>query len=229
MDQFAPVPENELEDPVCPCCLVAYGEPGPEGEKPERPLKTLCNHIFGENCLDTWLPNNSCPLCRRKLYDGVEISDHMVPVGDGTARRTRIFHPLPRNNPAARQIAPEPVEIVLDDELEQYGDELFNSVQAAGLDDPIHFEFVDVPTVESRRWWRLYQDLGAEGHFSPGAEFVETLTWIHERALFRELQRRGAFNYPDMREALNFQRDIRIYRMLRLEGACWDHRTQAGY
>ena len=55
-----------LEDHVCHCCYAQYGQ----GDQAEWPVKTPCNHIFGYCCLKEWLPKNSCPVCRRKLFDG---------------------------------------------------------------------------------------------------------------------------------------------------------------
>ena len=245
MDRFVPVPEHTLEDPICPCCYVEYGKPGSEGEKAERPLKILCGHVFGDICLDKWLPNNSCPMCRRKLFDGISIHDHMSDI-DSDVRRMRVIAPLPRTDPTVRQITPESGAIAL-----------------ARGDDSI-FVGPGIPRFETHRWWRLYQQLGAEVRSLPPTEQaaldlgetsawrpgrnlyqemleaqVETedrsvprteqaglnaggfLTWEQDRVLFRELQQRGAFDYPGMREQFEFMPDERIYQRMQVQGACW--------
>ncbi len=68
MTRFPSVAEAEVQDPTCSCCYVAYGRPPAEGEEAEHPVKTPCNHVFGNQCLRTWLPNNSCPTCRSQLF-----------------------------------------------------------------------------------------------------------------------------------------------------------------
>ena len=72
MDMFpnAVLDLHALEEHICPCCYVEYGKVSKEGDEAERPLKTLCNHIFGHKCLEQWLPNNTCPTCRRRLFHG---------------------------------------------------------------------------------------------------------------------------------------------------------------
>ena len=57
------------EDRTCPCCHSKYMEIR-DGELPlvELPVKTACGHILGEDCLKKLLPNNTCPMCRSKLF-----------------------------------------------------------------------------------------------------------------------------------------------------------------
>ena len=63
----------------CPICLRAYNGATmkPLNNQPiayrEKPLKLPCGHIFGSNCIFTWLSpllgrNKSCPLCRKVLF-----------------------------------------------------------------------------------------------------------------------------------------------------------------
>ena len=75
-------PENR----VCPICQEPYGMDGPQGGPQnhpqgsvsisgsvvEYPVKLPC-HVFGSECLKTWLTpskNESCPLCRRNISEG---------------------------------------------------------------------------------------------------------------------------------------------------------------
>lgn len=60
----------------CPICMEAY-EAKPvythggdlSDELSHRAVQTPCGHIYGENCLTTWLTDQpSCPTCRRALY-----------------------------------------------------------------------------------------------------------------------------------------------------------------
>lgn len=53
---------------VCNICYVAFGESSPDGVT-ETPVKIpACSHVFGGNCLKTWLEESPCcPYCRHQL------------------------------------------------------------------------------------------------------------------------------------------------------------------
>lgn len=59
-----------VEDQTCPCCR----EPFPQAPINQRsdtadfPIVTTCGHVLGKQCLQAWLPNNSCPICRAPLF-----------------------------------------------------------------------------------------------------------------------------------------------------------------
>lgn len=57
------------DDHLCPCCHIKYGDPtSDEVDSSEQPVKTGCGHVFGEQCLASWMVNNSCPVCRAPLF-----------------------------------------------------------------------------------------------------------------------------------------------------------------
>lgn len=63
--------ELSKEGNSCPCCQSKYGGIRIGCDVAiEFPIRTACGHLFGEDCLTKWLPNNnSCPLCRAPLLD----------------------------------------------------------------------------------------------------------------------------------------------------------------
>lgn len=58
-------------DMLCTIC----SEPFLRGDNPEIPVRLHCGHIFGMNCILKWLSpvsrngNNSCPNCRKPIFD----------------------------------------------------------------------------------------------------------------------------------------------------------------
>ena len=60
--------EISSDDRCCAICLAPYANV----ERPEKPLRLPCNHVFGEACLWNWMSqigsatNTDCPLCRIK-------------------------------------------------------------------------------------------------------------------------------------------------------------------
>ena len=77
------------DDRNCSICLTAY-------VNGEQPLRLPCSHVFGRDCLRTWLEeHNSCPLCRRELFP---------PLTDNSAREdpqsdSPAPSPINRTNP----------------------------------------------------------------------------------------------------------------------------------
>ncbi|CAF9931635.1 MAG: E3 ubiquitin-protein ligase hrd1 [Alectoria fallacina] len=50
----------------CNICMDPYGST----ENPENPVRLPCGHVIGRSCIARWLTtNNSCPLCRRVLFE----------------------------------------------------------------------------------------------------------------------------------------------------------------
>lgn len=55
-------------------CIIC-SEPFLRGDNPEVPVRLHCSHIFGMNCILKWLSpvsrngNNSCPICRKPIFD----------------------------------------------------------------------------------------------------------------------------------------------------------------
>lgn len=58
-------------DVLCTIC----SEPFLRGDNPEIPVRLHCGHVFGMNCILKWLSpvsrngNNSCPNCRKPIFD----------------------------------------------------------------------------------------------------------------------------------------------------------------
>ncbi|KAG4421628.1 hypothetical protein IFR04_005247 [Cadophora malorum] len=60
---------------ICVICHESLGVTKPDGLR-QSVVKTSCNHLFGEQCLSSWIEDNAtCPLCRHPLLtlrDGVD-------------------------------------------------------------------------------------------------------------------------------------------------------------
>jgi hypothetical protein len=62
-------------DEICCICLEPYAR----GHRAVRVHFRACEHIFGRECLDSWLDSGSamshcCPICRKKWYTKVFVS-----------------------------------------------------------------------------------------------------------------------------------------------------------
>lgn len=87
--------------------------------------------------------------------------------------------------------------------------------------------------LRTRREWKLYQELSHQDNdirLPPtrwfGDDLGGALDWRQDRALFHELQRRGAFDYPGMRQHYvngdgTLKPDAVVFHELRDAGACW--------
>lgn len=64
---------NTIEEPQqCYICQYLIGEARDE-DGTEIIVRTVCGHIFGNICLNTWLEKaNTCPLCRHQVVFGLE-------------------------------------------------------------------------------------------------------------------------------------------------------------
>ncbi len=66
-----PVASSLGNDMTCTICTEVFLH----GENPEVPVRLDCGHVFGMNCILKWLSpvsrngNNSCPNCRRPIFD----------------------------------------------------------------------------------------------------------------------------------------------------------------
>ena len=68
-------------DMLCTIC----SEPFLRGDNPEIPVRLHCSHIFGMNCILKWLSpvsrngKNSCPNCRKPIFDDWDKMDFPAP------------------------------------------------------------------------------------------------------------------------------------------------------
>uniref|UniRef100_A0A1Q3FH72 Putative ring finger n=1 Tax=Culex tarsalis TaxID=7177 RepID=A0A1Q3FH72_CULTA len=51
------------DDVVCSICM----EKVEENEADNRPIKLRCGHLFHDNCIAPWVPNQKCPNCRKQM------------------------------------------------------------------------------------------------------------------------------------------------------------------
>ena len=66
----------EPEDQDCSICLKKYGIN--DFWDKDTAAKLPCGHIIGAECIKTWLKTSeSCPLCRRKVYDRPVVQPHL--------------------------------------------------------------------------------------------------------------------------------------------------------
>ena len=49
-----------IDKGVCSICLEQF-------IVNDKVNKLTCSHIFHKNCLDNWIQNNNCPLCRKNI------------------------------------------------------------------------------------------------------------------------------------------------------------------
>ncbi len=109
-------------------------------------------------------------------------------------------------------------------------------MRLASADEPFNpddrlFLVEEVLRSITRRETMLYYHLATHGMTLPeprmdGAALFGIIDWRQQRALFREIQFRGAFTYPGMRQYYvddNGQvlRDVLIFQELREVGAVW--------
>lgn len=71
--KFPSVASDDLpaEDRTCPCCRESYipSQGCDYTDTMDIPVRTRCGHTVGSACLKLWLPNNTCPMCRRQLFE----------------------------------------------------------------------------------------------------------------------------------------------------------------
>lgn len=93
------LPDNNRD---CPICMEEYVT----SEHYEPPVRLPCDHVFGKDCLRSWLQssvlnrnNNTCPICRSVLYNRDILADQIRDLGgtidhipEDTRSRQRIDH-----------------------------------------------------------------------------------------------------------------------------------------
>ncbi|EDS30616.1 hypothetical protein CpipJ_CPIJ008259 [Culex quinquefasciatus] len=52
------------DDVVCSICMEKIEE---EAGADSRPIKLRCGHLFHDNCIAPWVPNQKCPNCREQM------------------------------------------------------------------------------------------------------------------------------------------------------------------
>lgn len=65
---FPPILLNYLaaEAQTCTCCQEPFEN---TQNYEDQPCVKICGHVIGKQCLRTWLPHNSCPICRNPLLN----------------------------------------------------------------------------------------------------------------------------------------------------------------
>ncbi len=189
---------DDEADHQCVVCRLPYQE---------DPVVTECRHHFERGCLQRWLSEdganqNSCPVCRRELFQQVRPQRprrlRMISGEDGVG--TLPFEPLVVPGFTGRLSTAD------------MRDRINDNRRSGALHDH-----------------RLYQALARDGAYLPPLPPGGVMLNMREdRAMFLELQRRGAFALPGMdaqfREgspenpALT---DADIYNLLRNAGADW--------
>ena len=189
---------DDETDHQCVLCRLPYQE---------DPVVTECGHRFERGCLLRWLSEdeanqNSCPVCRRELFPQVSAQSlrrpRMILGEDGVG--TIPFEPLVAPGLSGRL------------SIADMRDRINDNRRSGALNDH-----------------RLYQDLARDGAYllplRPGGVVLDMR---EDRAMFLELQRRGAFALPGMdaqfREASPENpalTDADIYDLLRNAGADW--------
>jgi hypothetical protein len=89
MPKLKPNPTELLADEVCSVCLL-------EMEKEEWIRKTVCGHIFHQECLDVWCRANlNCPICRKsfelaRLKDESLLSESSLEIDESGIRKSLV-------------------------------------------------------------------------------------------------------------------------------------------
>ena len=216
------------EDRTCPCCHCQYmaireGEDVPF----ELPIKTKCGHILGYDCMRKWLPNNTCPMCRKPLFvvpgllesqgEGEQVSDTTeYPEEEEEEEEEEV------SVTAEEQAMPPPFNTSVEAHT---ANALFQSW-------PRNREWLvsEIRRVGAFREARLYSDLVAQGAQLPGPrtfgpDLHGLLDWRQDRSLCHEISRRGGFEYRGMGYdvwSTNWRVVEEKYEDLRNQGLCWD-------
>lgn len=66
LDKFNIIPYDYPNDnEIKYTCSICH-----ENNKDQEIVKLIyCSHLFHKECIDGWIGNNSCPLCREKIID----------------------------------------------------------------------------------------------------------------------------------------------------------------
>lgn len=187
----------------------------------EHPILTPCGHLFGHACLATWLPHNTCPLCRKPLLHGSPNANGQLLIQQPDAQ-------LLRDLEAAFEFA-ETIALASADQTPGLTGAWVTTTTTEPVWDEASIR-ADIeeraPTLgmrysnrgwldEERRRGRrrgemvLYEQLRAEGVELPALETSDPVTaaqgldpW-QGRALFEYLREQRAFRYPRLQRYFN--------------------------
>lgn len=227
------VPTHELlkEDQDCVICLTTYGHRMSEGTI-EHAVRLACGHVAGSLCLKAWLKrSNQCPFCRKELFP----QPHQ-----------------PDDDSEFREVTIDTAELELRSQFDQHRERTSDEVdelEAKALLSPANRVSRGIAGGENIQLWRgpslrrradlhsreLYDQVRAHqirnGAHPPYTlpilepwEVNSTLGWKSDLALFKYLQKVGAFRLPGMdleRSALPNPSDESLYNQLRNQGVRW--------
>jgi hypothetical protein len=233
---FSRVPLESLNhDAECPCCFDKYGEHAADGlNAPELPVRTNCDHIFGERCLEVWFSTtNSCPLCRTKLVN--DTTYDIICAGReseaSVGQDSESLYSFSRVASTNRSPWDWPGRGSLSSVLYQpdhhffFFEDIQSQYQTANLEERFFLD-VELQSIRACREFSLYQTLRndresllPEARLRPSS-LSRTLDWRQCQALFRTIQMLGGFAYSGMRGYYRLL-DLDMYQQLCREGACW--------
>lgn len=239
LDQLAKVPEDELsKDSLCMICHRDYGT-----DSADVAVRLPCNHHVGLECISTWLSpdkrdcKNSCPMCRRVFFDVINEED------EEEYRREvlrRVGQPPQEGH--AQGDNPRWYGYFLEAAAEQYQESLTRARaflvrntrgrDAVEREERFRLSYPTLEDMESHianqatafrtlavREVMLYFELGRDGFLPPLVGHIRPLNAEQLEALFRELQRRGAFE-PDLHPFEHYEEltDDQMWLLHREEG-----------
>ena len=239
LDQQLAIPTEDLavDQRKCYICHGRIGKKDPETGQVECAIRlSACGHIFGSNCLETWVSqphgesnSNTCPICRAVLFE----REREVSVPD-------IIGLLDREAERVRNLASEDTQM----ELTATGRSRVNTFEegppnevtdptriallrrlGASRDVILYDRLVTTQTQDGRRN-ALYPRQNCS---------LEILTAQEDHSLFCELEARGAFQVPGMNigrasgdangrtHQPQWSSNTEAYETLRNQGVRWDH------
>ena len=225
------LPEIERE---CDLCQIPYESITGRGR--EVPIRLPCGHTFGDQCIYQYMSeehnnNNKCPSCGtvsyNKLYRYVTLGDLIDDEGTGQENVTagdfienEDYEELVNRHKAADQEdvhEDSPSESEVNKALE-YEEKL-----AREFEENQRWEIAVARRIGSLADRATYQELLADTTDLPPLAATDVLLNLEQdRALFEELQRRGAFseNMISMRQFKDHS-DFEVYEIFRDKGLRW--------
>jgi hypothetical protein len=96
-------------DPECPICQDPYDD---NEHVATTLLNTVCNHVFGRNCLQEWVNSgmdnaHRCPNCRQSIVEALDIPKQSTHAAAEDERMRLMFQPL-HGRPEVRRLASAP-------------------------------------------------------------------------------------------------------------------------
>ena len=185
---------NDEIDKQCVLCRSTYTK---------DPVITPCKHAFCEECILSWLSEdkanqNTCPMCRRELFQKHE--EEGISIGDN-GYVEELFRPLTLYDD-------DYLEGRLREDYEEIRDLITENRRIGALAD-----------------CDLYELLRADGADLPALAPEDCiLNLLEDRAVFDELESRGAFALPGMERQLRtrpHRTAADMYEILRDSGANW--------